>query len=101
MLLAPFFPSHSARGGAIILPIVTSTAKIIGSEANRKTRDFGGSYLHMVGAMANPLSSSVYFSSMAANPYIREQGRQVLGISLSFFDWLQGNLKMVIFKVVG
>jgi DASS family divalent anion:Na+ symporter len=60
LLIAPFVPSNTARGGGIILPVVQSIAHTLGSTP-RHNPDMGG-FLMLVGSHANILSASMYLT---------------------------------------
>ena len=57
--LGPFVPSNTARGGGILLPIVASIAKTVGSDPLVEPRRNGGEFLILCGAHANLVSASL------------------------------------------
>ncbi|KAJ1650525.1 hypothetical protein GGF38_005806, partial [Coemansia sp. RSA 25] len=67
LVLAPFIPSNTARGGGIVYPIVESiiSSLEIGSEGGENAT---GGFLAMVASTANLLSSSLFITGMAGNP---------------------------------
>lgn len=60
LILAPFVPSNTARGGGIVLPVVHSIAITLGSTPNVNPEI--GSFLILVGSHANLLSASMYLT---------------------------------------
>src|SRR5690242_16972706 len=82
MLLAPFIPSNTARGGGILSPITLSLARSLHSFPNHRAAI--GRYLMLVAAHANLISSSLFLTGSAANPIIRAKARDILGIN---FRW--------------
>lgn len=60
LLLAPFVPSNTARGGGIVLPVVQSIANTLGS--NPELNPEIGGFLFLVGNHANFLSASMYLT---------------------------------------
>lgn len=60
LLLAPFVPSNTARGGGIVLPVVHSIATTLGSTPSHQPKI--GGFLMLVGAHANLLSASMYLT---------------------------------------
>ncbi|KAI9243649.1 Sodium/sulfate symporter [Sporodiniella umbellata] len=91
LVLAPFVPSNTARGGGILLPVVQSIASSLGStpEINPKM----GGYLMLVGAHANLLSSSMYLTGMAASPILLDKANRLFpGLHFDFMTWLIGSI---------
>jgi DASS family divalent anion:Na+ symporter len=62
LLLAPFVPSNTARGGGIVLPVVQSIANTLGSTPSQNPKI--GGFLMLVGAHSNLLSASMYLTGM-------------------------------------
>lgn len=63
LILAPFVPSNTARGGGIVLPVVHSIATTLGSTPD--TNPEVGKFLILVGNHANLLSASMYLTGMS------------------------------------
>ena len=76
-LIAPAFPSNTARSG-VLYPIVFSLAVGSGSRAG-ETRRKVGAYLMMNGIAGLTISSALWLTAMAANPagaaIARDMGR--------------------------
>ncbi|KAJ2495789.1 hypothetical protein IWW47_003942 [Coemansia sp. RSA 2052] len=89
LVLAPFIPSNTARGGGIVYPIVESiiSSLEIGSEGGENAT---GGFLAMVASTANLLSSSLFITGMAGNPIVASKATSIFGIEFGFADWLIG-----------
>ncbi|GHD12314.1 DASS family sodium-coupled anion symporter [Tianweitania populi] len=68
LVLAPFTPSNTARGGGIIHPIMKSIANAFDSDPAKGTQGRVGTYLALVNYHANPISSAMFLTATAANP---------------------------------
>jgi DASS family divalent anion:Na+ symporter len=85
-LIAPAFPSNTARGG-VLFPIVLSIAKGGGSEPDsEKGRRLGG-YLMYCSMAGLALSSALWMTASSCNP-IGVQIAQNSGFKISFGSWL-------------
>lgn len=85
-LIAPAFPSNTARSG-VLFPIVYSLARNNGSMPWEASRSELGSYLMMCSMAGLGLSSALWLTAMAANPV----GVALLaqrGVELNFGSWL-------------
>ena len=69
MVLAPFIPSDTARGGGVVFPITRSVASAFGSEPGPTARRIG-SFLVLVSFHATYTASAMFLTGMAANPLI-------------------------------
>ena len=67
MLIAPAFPSNTARSG-VLFPIVNSLASDSGSNVEDGTRKKLGSFLMMSSMAGITISSAMWLTAMAANP---------------------------------
>ena len=85
LVLAPFVPSDTARGG-IVAPIVRSVAQVLGSEPG-KTAGRAGSFLILVGFHTNYLASVMFLTSMAGNPLIAKFAHDIAGVELTWSLW--------------
>jgi len=70
LLLAPFTPSNTARGGGIIHPIMRSVALAFESTPDKGTQGKVGTYLALVNYHANPISSAMFITATAPNPLV-------------------------------
>ncbi|KAI9282368.1 Sodium/sulfate symporter [Sporodiniella umbellata] len=88
LLLAPFVPSNTARGGGIVLPVVQSICTSL--QAHQEPRI--GGYLMLVGAHANLLSASMYLTGMAPNPIVLEKANRLFpDLDFNFMSWIVGS----------
>lgn len=69
-ILAPVTPSNTARGGAIIHPIMLSISEIFKSNPKLKTENKIGKYLALVNFNINPITSAMFITATAPNPLI-------------------------------
>lgn len=89
VIIAPFVPSNTARGGGIMLPIVQSVVAKLKSVDGLSN---SGSFLILLGAHSNLLSSSLFYSGMAANPTVPFKAKEILDIDFTYLDWLMGSI---------
>jgi DASS family divalent anion:Na+ symporter len=85
-VIAPAFPSNTARGG-VLYPIVFSLARGGGSQPDEATRKRMGAYLMFCGMASLTVSSALWLTAMAANPLGAEMSR-VQGLEIGFGSWL-------------
>src|SRR5262245_59570522 len=70
VILAPFTPSNTARGGGIVHPVMKSIANSFGSDPEAGTQGKVGTYLALVNYHANPISSAMFVTATAPNPLV-------------------------------
>ncbi|NDP40195.1 MAG: DASS family sodium-coupled anion symporter [Rhodoferax sp.] len=70
LVIAPVTPSNTARGGAIIHPIMRSIADVFGSSPELGTSKKIGRYLALVNYNTNPITSAMFITATAPNPLI-------------------------------
>ncbi|MDN3920512.1 DASS family sodium-coupled anion symporter [Roseateles violae] len=89
LILAPFTPSNTARGGGIVHPIMKSIANAFGSDPEQKTEGKVGTYLALVNYHANPISSAMFITATAPNPLVVDYVAKVTNQSfqLSWGTW--------------
>lgn len=85
-LIAPAFPSNTARSG-VIYPLAYSVAKAGGAEPGVEGRRRVGQFLMFSGIASLSLSSALWLTAMAANPLGVEIGRDY-GLRAGFGSWL-------------
>jgi len=85
MLIAPAFPSNTARSG-VLFPIVNSLAVDSGSRPDDGTRKRLGSYLMFSSMAGITLSSSLWLTAMAANPAGVKMAKE-FGVNISYAEW--------------
>ncbi len=87
MIIAPAFPSNTARSG-VLYPIVESLAHDSGSKTGDKTQRKMGSYLMMNSMAGIAISSSLWLTAMASNPVGAAIASQ-MGIDITFSSWFK------------
>ena len=89
LLLAPFTPSNTARGGGIVHPIMKSIASAFGSDPAQGTERKMGTYLSLVNMHANTITSGMFITATAPNPLVVDYIARVTGGSfhLSWTTW--------------
>ncbi|UXH78891.1 anion permease [Roseateles amylovorans] len=70
LVLAPFTPSNTARGGGIVHPIMKSIATAFDSDPAQGTEGKVGTYLALVNYHANPITSAMFLTATAPNPLV-------------------------------
>ncbi len=85
-LIAPAFPSNTARGG-VIYPIVLSLSQGAGSTPEDPTRRRLGGYLMFCGMASLAVSSALWLTATSANP-IGVEVAQHAGLQVTFGSWL-------------
>jgi DASS family divalent anion:Na+ symporter len=85
-VIAPAFPSNTARGG-VLFPIVLSLSQSGGSRPEDGTERRMGAYLMFCGMASLSLSSALWLTGTSVNPIGVEIGR-TFGIDASFGKWL-------------
>lgn len=89
LLLAPITPSNTARGGAIIHPIMRSIASSYDSDPEKGTQKRIGRYLALTNYHANPITSAMFITATAPNPLVVKLIADATGanIQLSWGTW--------------
>jgi DASS family divalent anion:Na+ symporter len=85
-LIAPAFPSNTARSG-VIYPMAFSLAAAAGAAPENEGRRRLGSFLMFSGIVSLSLSSALWLTAMAANPLGTEMSR-AFGVEIGFGSWL-------------
>jgi DASS family divalent anion:Na+ symporter len=85
-VIAPAFPSNTARGG-VLFPIVLSLAQSGGSRPEDGTARRMGAFLMFCGMASLSVSSALWLTATSANPIGVEVGR-IFGLSIGFGSWL-------------
>lgn len=70
VLLAPFTPSNTARGGGIVYPIVQALSQKYQSTPEGGSALKIGAYLMKIAYQTNVITSAMFLTAMAANPLI-------------------------------
>lgn len=89
LVLAPFTPSNTARGGGIVHPIMKSIANAFDSDPAKGTERKVGTYLALVNYHANPITSAMFLTATAPNPLVVDYVARVSnqGFHLSWTTW--------------
>ena len=90
LVLAPFIPSHTARSGGAIFPILQSLARSFGPDKNPDAKRTAG-FVTMATYQASVSTSAMFLTSMAGNPLAAEMAGQQ-GISITWGTWLAAAL---------
>ncbi|MCK9374387.1 MAG: anion permease [Sulfuricurvum sp.] len=85
ILIAPAFPSNTARSG-VLYPIVYGLAHDCGSKTGDGTHKKAGSYLMMTSMSGLTISSGLWLTAMAVNP-IGAKISETMGIHITFGSW--------------
>jgi DASS family divalent anion:Na+ symporter len=84
-VIAPAFPSNTARSG-VLYPLVLSVAEAAGATPGKESRRRLGSFLMFSGIASLTVSSALWFTAMAANPLGAEIARGY-GVEIGFGSW--------------
>jgi DASS family divalent anion:Na+ symporter len=90
LVLAPFIPSDTARGGGIVYPIARSVAADFGSEPG-PTASLMGTYLMMTAYHTTYTASAIFLTAMAANPLIADFAKKLGHVDLNWMTWFKGS----------
>jgi DASS family divalent anion:Na+ symporter len=85
-LIAPAFPSNTARSG-VIYPVASSLAEAAGAKPGDPSRRRLGLFLMFSGMTSISLSSTLWLTAMAGNPVGAEIAR-TRGVDIGFTEWL-------------
>jgi len=84
-MIAPAFPSNTARGG-VLYPIILSLAQNSGSMPDEKNRRLGG-YLMFCGMASLSVSSALWLTATSGNP-IAVSLAEPYGVKINFGSWI-------------
>jgi DASS family divalent anion:Na+ symporter len=85
-VIAPAFPSNTARSG-VLYPLTVSIAGAVGATPDAADRRRVGAFLMFSGMASLTVSSALWFTAMAANPLGAEIARGH-GLEIGFGSWL-------------
>lgn len=90
LIIAPVTPSNTARGGAIIHPIMQAIATSFNSTPKQGTSDQIGTYLALVNYHSNPITSAMFITATAPNPLTVKLIAEAtdMQIHLSWTTWM-------------
>jgi DASS family divalent anion:Na+ symporter len=86
LIVAPFVPSDTGRGGGIIYPIARSLARAFDSEPG-PTGNRLGAYLMLVGFHSTYTTSAMFLTSMVANPVVADFALKIAHVELTWIKW--------------
>ncbi|MNK55809.1 putative malate transporter YflS [compost metagenome] len=89
LVLAPFTPSNTARGGGIVHPVMRSIANAFDSDPAKGTEGRVGTYLALVNYHANPITSAMFLTATAPNPLVVDYVAKATGqqFQLTWTTW--------------
>ena len=85
-VIAPAFPSNTARAG-VLFPLAFSLAEAAGAKPDDPSRRRLGGFLMYSGIASLSVSSALWLTAMAANPLGAEIARP-FGVEIGFGSWL-------------
>ena len=85
-LIAPAFPSNTARSG-VLYPLTVSLGEAAGASPSDPARRRVGAFLMFSGIASLSVSSALWLTAMAANPLGAEIAKP-LGVTIGFGSWL-------------
>ena len=88
-IIAPAFPSNTARSG-VLYPLAVSLADAAGAKPGQPERRRLGGFLMYSGIVSLSVSSALWLTAMAANPLGVEIAKGV-GVDISFGSWLMAS----------
>lgn len=89
LVLAPFVPSDTARGGGIISPITRSVARALGSEPGTESGRIGG-FLVLVAFHTTYVASAMFLTGMASNPLMADFALKIAHVDMTWIRWFVG-----------
>lgn len=89
LIIGPVTPSNTARGGAIVHPIMRSIALSFDSDPEKGTESKIGKYLALVNYHANIITCCIFITAIAPNPLVVELVAKATNskIHLSWGTW--------------
>lgn len=89
LVLAPFVPSDTARGGGIVCPITRSVSEALGSKPGEDSGRVGG-FLILVAFHTTYIASAMFLTGMAANPLIADFALKIGHVEMTWLRWFTG-----------
>lgn len=86
IILAPFIPSNAARSGGVIYPIVSNIPPMFDSYPDKNPEKIG-KYLTWTGLTTTAVSSSMFLTGQAANPFALSLAIKAGGVDISWINW--------------
>ena len=91
LMLAPFIPSNTARGGGILAPVIRSINAAM-AEGEVTPGSTTSRYLIATAAHANLVTSAMFLTAMAANPIVGQLAGEIYGVAFTWTRWCLGGL---------
>jgi DASS family divalent anion:Na+ symporter len=91
LVLAPFVPSDTARGGGIICPITRSVAEALESEPGGSSEKMGG-FLILVAFHTTYVASAMFLTGMASNPLMADFASKIGHVEMTWLRWFAGSI---------
>ena len=91
LILGPFVPSNTARGGGVMAPIMNSLARALESTPGLDPRR-AGEYLVLCGAHLNLVTAAMFLTGMAGNPLVATAASAHLNVEFGWGTWLAGSI---------
>ena len=91
LILAPFVPSNTARGGGVMAPIMNSLAHALDSKPDDNP-ERAGSYLMLVGAHSNLVTAAMFLTGMAGNVLVSRAAKDIFEVDFGWGTWLLGSI---------
>jgi DASS family divalent anion:Na+ symporter len=88
LVIAPFVPSDTARGGGIVYPVARSVAADFGSEPG-PTAGRMGRYLMLTSFHTTYPASGIFLTAMASNPVMAEFAKKLGHVDLTWMTWFK------------
>ncbi|MEC7500947.1 MAG: DASS family sodium-coupled anion symporter [Planctomycetota bacterium] len=103
LMLAPFIPSNTARGGGILAPVIRSiNASLAEGEGDSRiaaNRNTTTRYLIATAAHANLVTSAMFLTAMAANPIVGQLAGEIYNVAFTWSQWCLGGLAPGLFAL--
>lgn len=107
LVIGPVTPSNTARGGAIVHPIMRSIALSFDSDPEKGTEGKIGKYLALVNYHANIITCCIFVTATAPNPLVVQLVAEATGaqINLTWGTWfaamvVPGLIAMILMPLV-
>jgi L-tartrate/succinate antiporter len=99
LAIAPGTPSNTARSAGTIFPIIRNIPPLFGSEPGPTSRKIGA-YLMWTAFTATAVTSSMFITSMAANPLALSLIKQGTKIDITWGSWFIGFLPIAVVLLI-
>ncbi|MDD4802969.1 MAG: DASS family sodium-coupled anion symporter [Syntrophomonas sp.] len=86
LFFGPVMPSVTARGGAIVFPIINGLCEVFDSKPGATARKVGA-YLFQVEHHATCIVSAMFITAMASNPLAVGLAAKTVGVEITWMGW--------------